>query len=254
MKIPYSGDGKIYLSGYNVTGETYENIVGEKYNNAVSGWIYDVKPALYKRACLAINSRDRTQPWYDPNNSNGLLPPGNPVFRKENVLNYIPISTSENYDIFNGTVSYNYEYNNIIKIISGVISESYKIETTGPSDSIAELFILNRPLGPAFQYLGTKTSTSRKVEIDLVLVPPSSIDGFSMDDTNCPVHYNSYVFQKCQEFIESQKPYEESGNGMIVIKKSDTYGWSPTDGRFSRSVEWLYQPCAKDSNPYQFLR
>jgi hypothetical protein len=252
LKVPYSGDGNIYLSGYNVGGETYNDIMPEKYNNAFSGWIYDVKPALYKRACLAINSRDRTQPWYP--STPGLLPPGNPVFRTENVLNYIPISTSENHDLFNGTVSYTYEYNNIVKIISGVISESYRINTTGPTDSVAELFVLNRPLGPVLQSLGTKTSTTKKIEVELVLVPPTSIAGFSLDDPSCPVGIGTYVFNKCEEFIDAQQPTEESGNGMIVSVKSDTYSWSPTDGRYTRNKEWLYQPCYKDGHPYQFMR
>ena len=252
VKVPYSGDGTIALTGYNINGETYNDIVGEKYNNAVSGWIYDVKPALYKRACLAINSSDRTQPWYQ--STPGLLPPGNPAFRQENALNYIPISTSETHDIFNGTVGYNFEYNNVIKIISGVISESYKINTTGPADQIAEVFVLNRPIGPVLQNLATKTSTTKSIEIELVVVPPTSIAGFSFDDPGCPVGYNTYIFNKCKEFIDAQYPLLTEITGKIVIKKNDTYGWSPTDGRFTRNVEWLYQPCVKDGHPYQFLK
>jgi len=253
MDIPSSGKGEIALTGYQINGETFgSTIAGEKYNNAISGWIYDVKPALYKRACLAINSSDRTQPWYQPNQ--GLLPPGNPVFRQENALNYIPISTSETHDIFGGTIGYSYEYNNIIKIISGVISESYKINTTGPADHIAEVFVLNRPLGPILQNLATKTSTTKNIEIELVVVPPTSIAGFSFDDPACPVGYNSYIFTQCEGFINAQMPLSTDTNGGIVFRKNDTYGWSPTDGRFSRNVEWLYQPCVKDSHPYQFLK
>jgi hypothetical protein len=252
VKVPHSGDGTIALTGYNINGETYNDIVGEKYNNAVSGWIYDVKPALFKRACLAINSSDRTQPWYQ--STPGLLPPGNPVFRQENALNYIPISTSETHDIFNGTVGYNFEYNNVIKIISGVISESYKINTTGPADQVAEVFVLNRPLGPILQNLATKTSTTKSIEIELVVVPPTSIAGFSFDDPECPVGYNTYIFGQCESFINAQMPLSTETTGRIVIKKNDTYGWSPTDGRFTRNVEWLYQPCVKDGHPYQFLK
>ena len=182
------------------------------------------------------------------------MPPGNPAFRQENALNYIPISTSETHDIFNGTVGYNFEYNNIIKIISGVISESYKINTTGPADHIAEVFVLNRPLGPILQNLATKTSTTKSIEIELVVVPPTSIAGFSFDDSECPVGYNTYIFTKCEEFINAQMPLSTETTGRIVIKKNDTYGWSPTDGRFTRNVEWLYQPCVKDGHPYQFLK
>jgi hypothetical protein len=252
VDVPDSGKSEIKLGGYDINGEPYSNIVGEKYNNAASGWIYDVKPILYKRACLAINSSDRTQPWYQPNQ--GTLPPGNPAFRLENALNYIPISTSETHDIFNGTVGYSYEYNNIIKIISGVISESYKINTTGPADHIAEVFVLNRPLGPVLQNLATKTSTTKNIEIELVVVPPTSIAGFSFDDPECPVGYNSYIFSQCEAFIDAQRPLLTDTNGGIVFRKNDTYGWSPTDGRFSRNVEWLYQPCVKDGHPYQFLK
>lgn len=251
MKIPYSGDGKIYLSGYNVKGETYDNILPEKYTNAASGWIYDIKPKLYHRAQAVVNSRDRTQPWYPT--TPGLLPPGNPVFRLENPINPIPISTSESHDLFEGKITYGFEYNNLIKIISGVISESYKISTTGPTDSVAEIFVLDRPLGPVLQALGTKSSTTKKVEVELVLVPPTSIAGFSMDDSNCPVAVGSYIFDTCEGFINAQMPIDEV-NGSIVSVKTDTYGWSPTDGRYSRVKEWLYQPCTKDGHPYQFMR
>ncbi len=252
IDVPSSGKGEIVLTSHDINGETYDTIAGEKYNNAASGWIYDVKPALYKRACLAINSSDRELPWYQ--STPGLLPPGNPAFRKENALNYIPISTSETHDVFNGTVGYSFEYNNIIKIISGVISESYKINTTGPADHIAEVFVLNRPLGPILQNLATKTSTTKNIEIELVVVPPTSIAGFSFDDPECPVGYNSYIFGQCESFIAAQMPLLTDTNRGIIFKKNDTYGWSPTDGRFSRNVEWLYQPCVKDGHPYQFLK
>ncbi len=251
LKIPHSGEGKIYLTGYNVQGEQYNNTFPEKYNNAVSGWIYDVKPKLFHRAQSVINSRDRTQPWYPT--TPGLLPPGNPVFRLESALNPIPLSTSENHDLFNGKVSYTFEYNNLVKIISGVISESYKISTTGPSDSVAEVFVLDRPLGPVLQSLGTKSSTTKRIEVELVLVPPTSIAGFSMDNNNCPVAVGSYVFNTCEGFINAQAPIDEI-NGSIYSVKTNTFGWSPTDGRYSRVKEWLYQPCTKDGHPYQFMR
>jgi len=260
--------GKINLNQYNTAGEggnvgnPSKVLSGEKYTNALKAWIEDIKPSLYTRACLALRSEDRTQDYYPSNYNGGTLPPGNPAFRKENLLNIIPISTSESHDTLKGALGYTFEYNNALKVFSGVIAESVSINVTGPGDQAVELFVLGRPLGPVLQSLGTKTATTKSVNIELVIPPPTTSAAFNMANSTCPVWTGGYIFQTCEAIIEGQKPFgKRFGTGASlpnsqtkgayqtalggftgdVYVKSDTYSWSPSEGRYTRNIEWVFE-------------
>jgi hypothetical protein len=261
---PNSGDKSIKISGFNKMGETgsFANHLGDtmkadKYHNALSGWINNVKKSLYSRASIAINSADRRQDYDAKQNSQ------NPVARKERVLNHIPISTSEGHDPIKGIITYSHEYNNSFKIFSGVISENVSITTNGPGDQIAEVFVIGRALGPVLQSLATKTSTTKSVTVELLVPPPTSIKGLLMDNSDCPFYTGGVLFNQCEELIEGLKPFGArqgiyagatmgATTGHVYVKQ-DSYQWNPMDGRYTRNVEWVYQPCTKNNNNYQFL-
>jgi hypothetical protein len=272
--------GKINLNQYNIAGEggsignPSKVLSGEKYTNALKAWIEDIKPSLYTRACLALRSPDRTQDYYPSNYNGGTLPPGNPAFRKENLLNIIPISTSESHDTLKGALGYTFEYNNALKVFSGVIAESVSINVTGPGDQAVELFVLGRPLGPVLQSLGTKTATTKSVNIELVIPPPTTSAAFNMANSTCPVWTGGYIFQTCEAIIEGQKPFgKRFGTGATlpnsqtkgpyqtalgpftgdVYVKSDTYSWSPSEGRYTRNIEWIFEPASTGAFSYLTL-
>jgi hypothetical protein len=264
-------NGKLKLGQYSTSGTSGtvggKTFKGEKYQNALDAWIDDIKPSLYTRACLALNTPDRTQDYYPSNYNGGTTPPGNPAFRKENLLNIIPVSSSESHDTLKGAVGYTYEYNNATKIFSGVISESVSINTNGPGDIAVELFVLGRPLGPVLQSLGTKTATTKSVNIELIIPPPTTAAAFNMRNNTCPVWTGGYIFQTCEAIIEGQKPfgkrfsknetlpnspskgvYTSSKGGFQgdVYVKSDTYSWNPSEGRYTRNIEWIFEPGSAD--------
>lgn len=266
--LPSRSTGKLLASDYNVSGESASSpttLKGEKYENAKDAWIDKIKPYIYSRACIAVNSPDRNGPYYDPSYNGGTLPPGDPTKKTERLLNYIPVSTSESHDPLKGIVGYTYEYNNNLKIFSGVIAESVTITTNGPGDQVAEIFVLGRPLGPVLQALGTKTSTSRSVNIELVVPPPTTAAGFLMKNSDCPVWTGGYIFQTCEKIIEGQKPYGQryqppynsnlNGIAGTVFVKTDTYAWDASEGKYTRNIEWVYQPCDSNiSDPLYFLK
>jgi len=259
-----SNQNKINLEGYNNQGLTgsqgdgahnhVSSTYGNKYDNALSGFIYQVKPYLYERACIGLNSADRTQPYNPIQGAIFTQNPGNPAFRTQRRLNYIPVSTSEGHDPIKGIITYNYQYTNKTKVFSGVISESVDININGPGDVVAEAFVLGRPLGPVLQTLNTRTSTTKSVNIEIVVLPPSSSKGFLMDQTDCPVYTGSQLFRQVENLIEGLKPFGEVDSGVFnnfsraartgnVYIKSNTFNWNPIEGRYARSVEWVYQPC-----------
>ena len=264
--IPMTGNSprnKINLEGYNKEGLTgspsdygHYNTVslkGNRYDNANSGFIKNVKPYLYERACMVLNSSDRTQN-YNPTQGNIFNEnPGNPAFRKQRRLNYIPVSTSEGHDPLKGIITYSYQYTNKTKVFSGVISESVDINVNGPGDVVAEAFVIGRPLGPILQNLNTRTSTTKSVNIEIVVVPPSTSQGFLLDNTACPVYTGSQLFAQVEDLVEGLKPYGDVRTSVFdsataasqgnVFVKTNTFSWNPIEGRYARNVEWVYQPC-----------
>ena len=279
-----SNDGKINLSGSlqqfpepntfdkppkildNITSNSINTtLYSNKYNNASSGWINDIKPYLYRRAHLVMNSVDRTKKYINPatygNNQNEF--PNNPTYCNEALLNIIPISTSEAHDPKKGTIAYTCEYTNKFNIISGTISESITISETNPVDVVSESFVLGRRLGPVLQSLGARTSSKKAIAIEVTVIAPTSLGGFLMTSTECPLYTGGPVFKAINTIIEGLKPYgdrpdasqgglfgnfdKRTGNkvgnqGQVFVTQNDI-SWNPTEGRFSRSVGWLYQPC-----------
>jgi hypothetical protein len=241
---------------------TGKNLMASKYANAVSGWTNEVKPYLYRRACIPMSSLDRTK-GYIPGVTNPPQPPNNPVYSKNSVLNIIPISTSETHNPKKGSISYSYEFNNKFTIISGVLYENVSIEETGPTDVIGEAFVLGRSLGPVLQNLGTKTSTRKSVTIEVGVVPPSSMGGFFMQNNTCPLWTGGTVYQTITGIIEGLKPFGDrasyifgsanfnrgnnNAQGQVYVT-NDTQSWDPTNGRYSKSVGWVYQQCTNSKN------
>jgi len=237
----------------NTGHEHYNTLQGSRYENAISGFLNDVKPRLYERACLVVNTPDRTLDYIPLQGNVFTENPGNPAFRKQRRLNYIPVSTSEGHDPLKGIITYSHQYTNKTKIFSGVIAESVDISVNGPGDVISEAFIIGRPLGPVLQNLNTRTSTTKSVNIEITVVPPSSTQGFLLDQTECPVYTGSQLFQQIEDLVEGLKPYGQAKSTVLnfnrnadtgnVFIKSNTYNWNPAEGKYSRSVEWVYQPC-----------
>lgn len=232
-----------------------QDINSEKYNNALNGWLKDIKPYLYKRASFALNSSDRNRDYV--NKQNPREPVGNPIYSYEPLLNPNPVSTTEGLDPRKGTISYSVEFTNKLTLISGVIAENISISDTGPSDVFGESFIIGRRLGPILQSLNAKTSTRKDVSIEVTVLPPSSINGMLIQKADCPLYTGGSIYQQIETIIEAFRPFGEQtseffGNmrndtrtrqpGQVFVT-SDNHNWSPAEGRYSRSVSWTYQQC-----------
>jgi hypothetical protein len=249
-----------------LTGSQAGTITSNKYQNALSGWIYDIKPYLYRRACVAMSTADRTVGYVAPYSvGSAAQPPNNPVYAKHGLLNIIPVSTSESHNTRKGTISYSYDFNNKFTMISGVIAESVNIEDSGPVDVIGEAFVLGRALGPVLQNLGTKTTAKKSVSIEVTVVPPSSLAGFFMQNNVCPLWTGGTIFTTITGILEALKPFGDRASSFIgssavtrvgsatnaegqVFVSQDNQSWDPTNGKYVRSVAWNYQQCTNSRN------
>jgi hypothetical protein len=241
------------MSSNSTVTSTYPN----KYQNALSGWIYDIKPYAYRRASLAMRSPDRAGNTYT-NPANVRTPPNNPFYCEENLLNPNPTSTTEGHDPRKGTISYSVEYTNKLNLISGVLSENISINDTGPTDVFGESFIIGRRLGPILQSLNAKTSARKDVSIDVTVVPPSSAATLTMKAPGCPLYIGGSIYTAIDSLIIALSPFGAQtstyfGNvrgvqpGQVFVSQ-DNQTWNPSDGRYSRSVSWVYQQCNNSRN------
>jgi hypothetical protein len=226
-------------------------IYNHKYDNAISGWLNDIKPFMYRRACAAINSNDRNQD-YIPSTYNVQPPPHNPIYSYERLLNVIPVTNTETHDPRKGSISYTYEYNNRNSLFSGVLSENINLEHTGPVDIFNQAFVLGRRLGPAIQSLGAKTASYKTLTIELSVPVAYDINACFLDSPSCPLYTGGLTFLKMEEVINGLKPFgaRTSMFGTIrgdqpgqVYLKGDNITWNPANGSFSRSIQWVYQFC-----------
>lgn len=242
------------------TNSDNTNLKPNAYENAVDAWIKEVKPYLYRRACIFMNSSERTQTYYPPLSQSASNPPNNPIYSKHNVLNIVPISTTEGHNPRNGSISYSYEFNNKFTILSGVVYENISVEDNGPTDIIAEAFVLGRALGPILQNMGTTTSAKKSVTIEVGVVPPTTMNGYFINSNECPVWTGGSLYTTINKIIEGLKPFGDRDGGVfgnpspaggrpatnmpgLVFKNKDDYSWDASTGKFVRSVGWTYQQC-----------
>ncbi len=126
-----------------------------------------------------------------------------------------------------GTVSYNYEYNSMpAPCYPGAISEILTITDDASVPVIAILPVMGRPEGPIFQEIGTVKEKRRSLVMEIVI----AVDG-SM--TNCEL-----ISSQAPPLIDIT-PYAPIAD--IVYIEQDNTSWSPTSGRYTRNVTWVYQ-------------
>jgi len=243
--------------GQTTSDTTLQNNISpksNKYDSARDGWIQKVKPLLYRRASLAINSYDRTN---DYNDINPIPQNTHPNFATENTLNIVPVSTSESHDPHRGTINYSYEFNNkrnmLASVWNGVLSENVSVTIDSPVDNTTETQVIGRQLGPIITSNG-KTTGRKSVSVEVVIVPPSSPRESIQTDPSCPLYRNNPLWQNIDLIIEGHRPFGDRTNALfensisqrygVVFVQSDSETWSPSQGRYSRSVSWIFEHCS----------
>jgi len=245
-----------YLSPVPVANNpTIVNAPGEfkigKYQNAIQGmfWLknsdHPYRSPIFRRAELfayASNLNNQiTNPYKWLNSTQAIserstLPSNAYVLQ----LNPIPISMTESHRKSVGEIDYSFEFNNRpLNLIQGSISESLTVNDTFPTQQIAEIFVLGRKLGPVLQDLGTVTSSSREVTLEVVIPRPRMIGQRLIFPTN--------IFTAATGLVEQLNPKYTFGTlsaGGTNIKsyiKNDTHNYNPLEGRLSITKSWIWQ-------------
>jgi len=136
----------------------------------------------------------------------------------------------------NGVITYNYEYNDRpSNCVAGSLTESIVINDSNPVDVFASLPVLGRAAGPVLQGMGTVTSATREVIIDVVMPIGTgcTVANLLADNPRTDVASLLCLFEADLE-----------NNYGQVFKNQDSESWNPKDGRYSRTVGWTYQTCS----------
>jgi hypothetical protein len=133
-------------------------------------------------------------------------------------LNPNPASRSKGSNVYNGVITYSYEYNtDPVPTIPGALSQNIKV-TFGPGGQVIAIIpVIGRPDGPVLQDIGTIKERSKTITLDVVMEP-----GSDMPDTD--------------DVINSYTP-----DGAQIYVNRDEKNWDETFYRFNRTVEWIYQ-------------
>lgn len=230
---------------------------GVKYFNARNAWLYDIKPYLFRRANIVMNSIDRDRKYVNYVTVPRPIP-NNPLYCYDRPLNVNPISTSETHDPRKGTINYSCEYSNKFKYFPNTLHENITISDTNPVSVVNEAFVLGRRIGPVLQDLGTVTSSRKEISLEVFVVPPTSIQGFFMSHPDCPLYIGGELYTGISGILNQLKPFGDrpvhvfgafgerdpviGDEGNIYIA-NDTHSWEPADGVYRRNITWTYQHC-----------
>lgn len=260
-------EGSKNLSSPNLLSNT-------KYSNAKRAWETQIKPMAYRRACLGMSQNQKISRL--ATNSVDPTKPNNPNYYYDRPLNVIPVTSSESHNPMTGAITYNMEFSNRARALPGVLSENINITHDAPSDSISETNVLGRALGPIIQKFG-RTNARKTITIDIIVEPPQTIAGTLQDIPNgyassdSPVGLGTDLRRAINLLIQGHAPYHSrdsyffgpvsSQNSIYQLpgkNRPAQYGtvfvqnnqetWNPTEGRFSKTVSWIYQPCSTTNN------
>jgi len=203
---------------------------GTKFVNALSGY-KDIKASniLLDRISSAFATGTLISLGYSTSVSSGLAP-----------MNPIPMSITEGMNPAEGTVTYNWVFNNRPKpLITGALSETLTIDDRHATPMIASVFVLGRKLGPILQDLGTFSSSTRTVNFEVVFPKPTSLV-----DIVFPGNHYTTITGVVERFNPSRFTVGYANtDGVKSYVTANSSNWVPKEGRLSVNKTWEWVRC-----------
>jgi len=247
----------VFPSGGSLTGNIAKSFMNSfpgqtatnnRFNLAISGYQSGVKPFLYERASLALVSVDRPPARSQSNRPVAWIGPA-----QWPRLNITPINYTETLNPAAGTVTYSVAYSNKpAPLISGSLTSSMTVSDTNPSEQVAEIFVLGRPLGPVLEKVGT-TKSERRVSLEAVFPIPTGYNQMHPNSPQCVIHKDNPQYIQLKQLIESFKPISPNAFASLtatspygianqgqVFKTADGTSWNPFEGRFTWDITWIF--------------
>jgi len=126
-----------------------------------------------------------------------------------------------------GTINYNYEYDTRPSTcIANALSEVITISEQYAKDVIAIMPVLGRTAGPVLQSIGTVSETTRSLTIEAIVTPTGGCT------------YANYVLNK-PSIVAITGEVRPTATQVYLTEYNDS--WSPSNGRFSANLTWVYQ-------------
>ena len=150
-------------------------------------------------------------------------------------LNVIPLMVSIGHNPPQGTISYNYEFNDRPSFcIEGVniLSEVININDTNPTDVFASLVVCGRERGPVLQDISTVNAATREASVEIMVKPTGGCLSAALAVKGAVEDFLELLYEDLQD---------NQGSNAQVFKHADQESWSPTQGRYSRNIGWTYQ-------------
>ncbi len=197
-----------------------------KISGALAKFSGDVSGAIYSRAAAIYDGG--YGPRIQVEHGQGMPPGG--------ALNPEPLSNNIGYNITEGTVVYNYTYDDRpVNCYTGALVETIRFTYNNPNDVFASLTILGKPRGPLYQQIGTSGTMTREISIDAV-IPVAINSGWSVasDFILAPSGYDELV-NDYQGYLATQ--YDQ------VFVNSESRSWEPKMGAFSYTKSWTVGYC-----------
>lgn len=150
-------------------------------------------------------------------------------------LNIKPLTVSVGHNPPQGTISYDYEYNDRPSFCvsnSAVLSEVINITDTNPTDVFAALVVCGRERGPVLQDISTVNVATREASVELLIKPTGGC-------LSAPFALKGDV----ETFLESvyDDLTDNQGANAQVFKHQDQEVWNLSQGKYSRTIGWTYQ-------------
>jgi len=153
-------------------------------------------------------------------------------------FNGIPLSVSVGHNLNQGQITYSYVYDDRpSNAITGALTEIITINDNNPNDVFAVISVMGRRLGPVLQDVNTITNPTRDISIECLCAPITATTASTLRTPPNNVRTDVQTLL-CGFQAELTGAYSQ------VFKQNDTESWSPRDGRYSRSVSFIFQDCS----------
>lgn len=159
-------------------------------------------------------------------------------------LNIVPNTETFGFNPVQGTITYDFEYDTRpMTLIDGARMETISVNDNIGGQLFASIFVLGRATGPVLQELSTKAATTRTLNIELLVDPPTYTDRNISTIKNVIIESNPIVNPtfsgSIYNVIDAVNP---ANNGFSTVYQSQPQiNWDFKNGNFSYNTTWTYE-------------